>query len=235
MTPERRAEPMVDEIGLVAVTPGAGFADLFQKLGVGAIVDGGETMNPSTAEVLAGVESLPNRRIVLLPNNSNVLMAAQQVVELASQSIPSRHLLVLPTKTLPQGIAAVLACDAACEDLAKAVVQMQEHVNQVDTGEVAQAVRHAEFDGITVDVGDYIGLHNGRLVTSARTLEEVVLALLEQMAADESDLITLYYGMLIAAEAAENLKEMVCNHYPDQEVELAYGGQANYHYILSTE
>jgi dihydroxyacetone kinase-like predicted kinase len=115
------------------------------------------------------------------------------------------------------------------------VAHLQERIAQIDTGEVAQAVRHAEFDGVTVEVGDYIGLHNGRLVTSAHTPEAVALALLEQMAADESDLITFYYGAQITVEAAENLKEMVCNRYPDQDVELAFGGQENYHYILSTE
>jgi DAK2 domain fusion protein YloV len=227
--------PPTDGIGLVAVTPGDGFATLFRNLGVGVTVDGGETMNPSTEELLAGVERLPNLRVLILPNNSNVLLAAQQAAELAMQTNPSRQVLVLPTKTLPQGIAAVLACNPASEELAKAAALMQERITQLDTGEVAQAVRSAEFDGLAVEVGDFIGLHDGRLVTRGPTLETVVLALLEQMAADESELITLYYGEQIEIETAENLKEIVRNRYPDQDVELAYGGQHNFFYILSTE
>jgi dihydroxyacetone kinase-like predicted kinase len=234
-SPLPAAVALEEAIGLVAVTPGAGFAALFRELGVGAVIDGGQTMNPSTAELVAGIASLPNRRIVILPNNGNILLAAQQAAELAVQANPTREVVVVPTKTLPQGIAAVLACNPTVDDLARSAAHMQDHVAQVDTGEVAQAVRSAEFDGVTVEVGDFIGLHDGRLVTSAQTLEAVVLALLEQMAADESELITLYHAAHIAAGAAENLKEIVRTHYPDQHVELAYGGQANFHYILSTE
>jgi uncharacterized protein len=224
-----------DDIGLVAVAPGDGFADIFRDLGVGAIVNGGQTMNPSTEELLAAIVALPNLRALILPNHSNILLAAQQAAELAVEATPPREVLVIPTKTAPQGIAALLVCNPAGEDLGRVAAQMQEHIVQVDTGEVTEAVRSAEFDGLTVEVGDFVGLHDGRLVTRGQTTEAVVFALLEQMAADESELITIYYGEIIAAEAAENLKERVRTHYPDQEVELAYGGQAHYHYILSTE
>jgi DAK2 domain fusion protein YloV len=223
------------DIGLVAVTPGQGFATIFRDLGVGAIVNGGQTMNPSTEELMAAIASLPNQRILILPNHSNVILAAQQAAELAAQATPPREVLVIPTKTAPQGIAALLGCNPAAEDLSRVAGQMQENIVQVDTGEVTEAIRNAEFDGLTVEVGDFVGLHDGRLVTRGQTSEEVVFALLEQMAADESELIIIYYGETIAAEAAQNLIERVRAHYPDQEVELAYGGQAHYHYILSTE
>lgn len=223
------------DIGIVAVAPGDGFAAIFRDLGVGAIVNGGQTMNPSTEELLAAIVSLPNQRILILPNNSNVVLAAQQAAELAAQATPPREVLVAPTKTIPQGIAALLVCNPASKELGRVAAQMQEHILQVDTGEVTEAIRSAEFDGLTVEVGDFVGLHDGRLVTRGQTPEAVVFALLEQMAADESDLITIYYGEIIAAEAAQNLIERVRAHYPDQEVELAYGGQAHYHYILSTE
>lgn len=223
------------DIGLVAVTPGDGFTTIFRDLGVGAIVNGGQTMNPSTEELLAAIASLPHRRVLILPNNSNVILAAQQAAGLATAATLEREVLVVPTKTIPQGIAALLACNPAGEELSWVAAQMQEHIAQVDTGEVTEAIRGAEFDGLTVEVGDFVGLHDGRLVTRGQTPEAVVFALLEQMAADESELITIYYGELTTVEAAENLKERVRSHYPDQEIELAYGGQAHYHYILSTE
>lgn len=226
---------MSAEIGLVAVASGDGFTAIFRDLGVSAIVVGGQTMNPSTEELAAAIASLPNQRVLVLPNNANIFLAAQQAVELAAQAMPSRQVMVVPTKTIPQGIAALLVCNPASNDLSKVAAQMQEHIAQIDTGEVTEAIRSAEFDGVAVEVGDFVGLHDGRLVTRGQTPEEVVFALLEQMAADESDLITIYYGEIIAAEAAENLKERVRSRYPDQEVELAYGGQAHYHYILSTE
>jgi DAK2 domain fusion protein YloV len=232
--PMPEAQPALrDEIGFVAVAPGDGFATLFQTLGVGSVVVGGQTMNPSTEELLAAIERLPHRRVLILPNNSNVILAAQQAAALAAES-GQREVLVVPTKTVPQGITALLACDPA-DELSRALAQMQEQIAQIDTGEVTQAVRSAEFDGVTVEIGDFIGLHDGRLVTRGSTAEEVVLSLLEQMAADESGLITLYSGEFIATEAAENLKETVRNRYPDQEVALVYGGQPHYHYILSTE
>ena len=113
--------------------------------------------------------------------------------------------------------------------------QMQKQMEGLDTGEVTQAVRSAEFDGITVEVGDFIGLHNGRLVTRSDGLTNVVLSLLIQMAADESEIITIFYGDFVAEETTQNLAEIVCTNYPEQTVELVYGGQPFYHYVLATE
>jgi hypothetical protein len=224
--------PAVGAIGLVAVAPGAGFAEVLRNLGVQAVVSGGQAMNPSTAELLEAVRTLPHQRIILLPNNSNILLAAQQAAQLLAGE---RQVVVVPSKTIPQGIAAVLAFNPAVEELTKLALHMQEHMGQIDTGEVTQAVRTAEFDGVTVEVGDFIGLHDGRLVTRGASVNEVVRALLEQMAADESELITLYFGDFISPHAAENLAEIVRSNYPESAVELAYGGQSHYHYILSTE
>jgi DAK2 domain fusion protein YloV len=227
--------PLVETIGLVAVAPGAGFAAVFQDLGVGAVVDGGQGANPSTAELAEAIRGLPNRRVIVLPNNSNILLAAQQAAELVQQEDDQRQVLVVASKTAPQGISAILAFNPAVEDVEKMAAHLHERMGLVDTGEVTQAVRSAEFDGVTVDVGDFIGLHDGRLVTRNHEVTAVVLSLLVQMAADESELITLYYGDFIATDAAENLIKIVRTHYPEQNVELAYGGQAHYHYILSTE
>lgn len=225
----------VDAIALVVVAQGEGFGQIFRALGVAALVDGGATMNPSTGELAEAISQTPNRRVLVLPNDANALPAAQQAADLVLEANPTRQVLVVPTKTTPQGIAAVLACNPTAPNLSQVVTQLQEHISQIDTGVVAQAARDAEFDGVTVEIGDFIGLHDGRLVTSSHTADEVVLSLLEQMAAEESDLITIYAGAPIAAGDAENLKEMVRSRYPDQEIELAFGGQTNEHYILSTE
>lgn len=229
------ASPLVEEIGLVAVTPGDGFAVIFRDLGVAEIVSGGQSMNPSTAEIAEAIRRLPNRRVIVLPNNSNILMAAQQAAELVAQDIHPRQVVVIPSKTIPQGIAALLSFDPSAGDCAQLAAQMQKQMEGLDTGEVTQAVRSAEFDGITVEVGDFIGLHNGRLVTRSDGLTNVVLSLLIQMAADESEIITIFYGDFVAEETAQNLAEIVCTNYPEQTVELVYGGQPFYHYVLATE
>jgi DAK2 domain fusion protein YloV len=226
---------MPDEIGLVAVVPGVGFAEIFRNLGVGALVEGGQTMNPSTDELIEAIRQLPNQRVLLLPNNSNILMAANQAAQMLAQAEDPRQVVVAPSKTVPEGIASVLAFNPTSIDLEGMAAQLQEQMGRIDTGEITQAVRSAEFDGVTVQVGDFIGLHNGRLVTSSDNLLTVVRSLLIQMAADESELITIYYGEIIAQDEAENLAEIVRTHYPEQDVELAYGGQPHYHYVLSTE
>jgi len=227
--------PLVDEIGVVTVAPGSGFVEIFRDLGIMGIVEGGQTMNPSTAELVDAIRRLPNRRVLLLPNNSNIISTATQAAELVAQDVYPRQVTVLPCKTVPQGIAALLAFDPHAADCAPLVAQMQKQMELIDTGEVTQAVRCAEFDGVTVEVGDFIGLHNGRLVTRSDGLNNVVSSLLIQMAADESEIITIFYGDFVSEEAAQNLAESVSTSYPEQTVELVYGGQPFYHYILSTE
>ena len=227
--------PLVDEIGVVAVAPGIGFAEIFRDLGVHGVVEGGQTMNPSALELADAIRRLPNRRVLLLPNHSNILLAATHAAELVAQDVNPRQVIVLPSKTAPQGVAALLSFDAHAVDSMQLATQMQKQMELIDTGEVTQAVRSAEFDGITVEVGDFIGLHNGRLVTRSDGLNNIVSSLLIQMAADESEIITIFYGDFVSEEAAQNLAESVSSSYPEQTVELVYGGQPFYHYILSTE
>lgn len=227
--------PLIDEIGIVAVAPGSGFAEIFRNLGVQGVIEGGQTMNPSTAELADAIRHLPNRRVLLLPNNSNIILAATQAAELVAHDVNPRQVVVLPSKTAPQGIAALLGFDPAAANCTQLAAYMQKQMELLDTGEVTQAVRSAEFDGITVGVGDFIGLHNGRLVTRSDGLNNVVASLLIQMAADESEIITIYYGDFVSEEAAQNLAESISTSYPEQTVELVYGGQPFYHYILSTE
>ena len=229
------AELDEEQIGLVAVVPGHGFGEIFRNLGANAVVEGGQSMNPSVAELASAVRSVPIRRVVLLPNNSNILMAAQQTAKLVAKDDDPRQVIVVPARSMPQGIAALTAFDPAAEDLNDLLANMTAALSAVQTGEVTQAVRTAEVDGIHVHQGDLIGLHNDELVSCGSSLQDIALDLLAKMGAADADLITIYFGDFVAAAAAQNFAETVRSEYPSSDVELAYGGQPHYHYILSTE
>ena len=222
-------------IGVVAVTPGSGFAEIFRHLGAHALVEGGQSMNPSVAEIADAVRKLPMRRVVILPNNRNILMAAQQAVKIVAKGDRPHRLTVVPTRTVPQGVAALTAYDPSITESDALTAQMKAHMDDVQTGEVTQAVRSATVDGVQVHQGDIIGLHNGKLVSCGKGLSEVALDLLQKMEAGESALITLFYGDFVAVAAAQDFAETVRQEYPEQDIELAYGGQPHYHYILSVE
>lgn len=222
-------------IGVIAVTPGPGFADIFRRLGAHGLVEGGQSMNPSVAEIAEAVRRLPMRQVVILPNNSNILMAAQQAVKLVSKGDRPHRLMVAPTRTVPQGVAALTAYDPSLREIDALVKQMKTHIDAVQTGEVTQAVRSATVDSVQVHQGDIIGLHNGKLVSCGASVTDVALALLEKMEAATSALITIYYGDFVAAAAAQDFAETVRQRYPEQDIELAFGGQPHYHYILSVE
>jgi len=235
--PPPAADAPLDDstIGVIAVTPGPGFADIFRHLGAHGVVEGGQSMNPSVAEIAEAIRRLPMRRVVILPNNSNILMAAQQAVKMVSKGDRAHLLTVVPTRTVPQGIAALTAYDPSLSEVDALAKQMKAHMDDVQTGEVTQAVRSATVDGLQVHQGDIIGLHNGKLVSRGAGVNEVALELLETMGAEAHALITIYYGDFVAAAAAQDFAETVRQRYPEQDIELAYGGQPHYHYILSVE
>jgi dihydroxyacetone kinase-like predicted kinase len=229
------AELTEDQIGLVAVVPGHGFGEIFRNLGANAVVEGGQSMNPSVAELARAVRTVPIRRVVLLPNNSNILMAAQQTAKLVAKDEDPRQVIVVPARSMPQGIAALTAFDPAAADMNDLLAGMTQAMGTVQAGEVTQAVRTAEVDGIHVHQGDLIGLHNDKLVSCGGGLQEVAFDLLTKMGAAKADLISIYFGDFVAAAAAQDFAETVRSEYPSSDVELAYGGQPHYHYILSTE
>jgi DAK2 domain fusion protein YloV len=222
-------------IGLVAVSPGTGFAEIFRNFGAHAIVEGGQSMNPSVAELADAVRKLPSQRAILLPNNSNIMMAAQQAAKQLGKEKPPRHVTVVSAKNMPQGIAALTAFDPLAEDLDDLKKSMEAQMNDVQAGEVTQAVRTAEVDGISVRHGDFIGLRNGKLVICGNSLQEVSFDLLKKMDAAKGSLITIYYGNFVAEAAAQDFAETVRGEYADLDVELAYGGQPHYHFIVSVE
>ncbi len=219
----------VEGIGVIAVAPGPGLRRVFESLGVGAVVSGGQTMNPSTEELLQAINALATDEVILLPNNSNILLAARQ-----AQQLSHKHVEVVPARTVPQGISALLAFNLQAS-LAENVALMSQALNAIDTGEVTVAVRDASIDGIEVHAGDVIGLLNDTLTTKGQTPQEVVHMLLAQMNAHQAEIITIYYGEDVSAETAEALGAELAQVYPQQEIEVIDGGQPYYHFIISAE
>ncbi len=217
------------DIATLAVVPGDGLTRVFQSLGTTAIVSGGQTMNPSTQDFLQLLEAIPTDRALLLPNNSNVIMAARQAAELSK-----KHVLVVPTKTIPQGIAALLAFNDQ-HDLDANARTMENAASHVKTGEVTSATRSVEFNGLKVDQGQIIGLLNDQLATATSSVDGAVWSLLDQMDVEHLEIITLYYGNGLTSDTAEALAAAIREKYSHLEVEVVEGGQPHYHYIISAE
>ncbi|HKP51424.1 MAG TPA: DAK2 domain-containing protein [Chloroflexia bacterium] len=216
-------------IAVLAVASGAGMAQAFRSMGATAIIEGGQTMNPSTEQLLKIIESVPQDEVILLPNNSNIVLAARQ-----TKSLTKKQVEVVPTETVPQGMAATIALnvEASLEENSKA---MSRAASQVETGEVTRAIRDAKVSGLSVKEGSVIGLHNNSLVVTGEDRDQVTWDLLERMGAAERELITIYWGNDLTGEEAADFHEKVQERYPDAEVELVNGGQPLYDYIISAE
>jgi DAK2 domain fusion protein YloV len=225
-TPEE-AHPIA--IAIVAVASGIGLMKVMESLGACAVVPGGQSMNPSTEELLTTIEETGAEEVILLPNNPNVIMAAQQ-----AQALSNKKVYVVPTKTIPQGIGALLAFNYQA-DLETNARGMERAIKEIQTGEITVANRDVQLNGLDIREGQIIGLVNGELTTSAPTIEEATHQVLQQMHAEEGEILTIYYGESITAEEAETLSETISEQYPDLEIEIVDGGQPHYPYILSIE
>jgi DAK2 domain fusion protein YloV len=217
-------------IAAVAVAPGDGLKRILYSLGAGYVIAGGQTMNPSTKDIVEAIETLPTDKVVLLPNNKNIFMAAEQ----AAGRVNSKIVQVIPTRTIPQGISALLALDPHGE-MDEVVAAMVESSGMVETGEVTMATRDSRVNGIKVRKGQMIGLHNDDLTVVGNDVPSVVADLLGKMGIGDLELITLYYGADIDRSEAQTLTEHLRDEYPDHEIELREGGQPHYYYILSAE
>jgi hypothetical protein len=220
---------LIGGIGTVVVAPGLGLMRVFESLGASVVVSGGQTMNPSTEDILSAIERVPADQVIVLPNNKNIVMAAQQ-----AQALSTKQVEVVRTVTVPQGIGALLALNYQA-DLETNARLMADGLEVIQTGEVTRAVRAVEINGLSVEEGEIIGLLNGTLTTKGTQVDEVVFALLEQMSADEYEIVTVYFGESIPPEGAQALAERIGVRYPEQEVELVDGGQPHYSYIVSAE
>jgi DAK2 domain fusion protein YloV len=217
------------QIAVVTVSPGAGLSRIFASLGVAAIVEGGQTMNPSTQEILAAFENLPTDKIIILPNNKNIVMAANQAKDVTVKSVQ-----VVPSRTIPQGLSAMLALNPD-GDLEVVAEKMNKSLTLVTTGEITIATRSVEIDGVNVEQGQVISLLDGKLVCSAQSVEEGCMCLLEKANAKEHELITLFYGEDLTPTEANRISDKVRKSYPGQEIEVQDGGQPHYQFIISVE
>jgi DAK2 domain fusion protein YloV len=218
-----------DGVAVVAVVSGPGLHDVFGSLGVRTIVPGGQTMNPSTQELLQAIEGLKENDVVVLPNNGNVVLAAQKARELSQKNV-----VVVPSETIPQGITALLAFNYQA-GLEKNAEAMEQAIQSVETAEITRAIRSVKINGLEVEEGEIIGLLNGELTATGKSIEAVAGQILEQMKADEREIITAYYGEDITESQAQELVEKLRERYPEQEWELINGGQPHYYYIMSAE
>ncbi len=218
------------EINTVAVAAGNGWVELFESLGVSAIVPGGQTMNPSTQELLEAVQRCPSSKVILLPNNGNVIMSARQVPELAT----GKEVYVIPSDSLPQGVGALLAFNFEA-DFAANCQAMEQASKHVQTAEITQAVRTVQIDGINVTEGDIIGLVNNRLVTAGTDRQTVVRDTLTRMNVANFEIVTLYSGESVGAAAADEMAQRIKEWFPAQEIEVVHGGQPYYDFIISAE
>jgi hypothetical protein len=217
------------QIAVVAVSPGAGLSRIFASLGVAAVVEGGQTMNPSTQDILNSFENLPTDKIIILPNNKNIVMTANQ-----AKDVTVKQVSVVPSKTIPQGLSAMLSLhpDGELNAVAEKMTSALAHVR---TGEITTATRSVEIDGVKVEAGQVIALLDGKLVASAGSVEAGCLELLEKAKAEEFELITLFYGQDTSHAEANRIADSIRNKYSGQEIEVQEGGQPHYQFIISVE
>jgi len=226
--PTAPAEVLTDT-AIVTVASGAGLQEVFRTLGASAIVSGGQTSNPSTEELLKALEGLSASKVILLPNNSNIILAAQQAKQMSKKNVQ-----VVPTKTIPQGISALLAFNYQA-DLDTNVAIMTEAIKLIQTAEITTAVRSAQVNGLRVNAGETIGLLNDQLTASGPDALHVIDKLLQQMQAGQYDIVTVYYGDSVSAEEAQAVAEHIQQAFPGPEVEVVHGQQPHYQYIISAE
>jgi DAK2 domain fusion protein YloV len=217
------------QIAVVSVSPGHGISRIFASLGVAAIVEGGQTMNPSTKDILDAFENLPTEKIIILPNNKNIILAAQQAKE-----VTVKNVYIVPSRNIPQGLAAMMHLNLD-GDVAAVAARMIHSIEDVIAIEITTATRTVEIDGVSVEQGQVIGLVDGKLAVSSASVQESCLGALEKAGTSDHELITLFYGEDLPLAEANRIVDAVRAAYPAQEIELQDGGQPHYHFIISVE
>ncbi len=229
---EQKKEPEMPhkEVGFIAVSVGEGMSEIFKGLGADYIIEGGQTMNPSTEDMLNAIDKVNADTIFILPNNKNIILAANQ----AKTMVEDKKIIVIPTKTVPQGITAIInyVPDMDPEDNA---ATMECEIKNVKTGQVTYAVRDTMIDDKEIKQGDYMGIGDSGILSVGRDMEEVTFNMITAMMHDDLELISIYYGSDVTEEAAEAVKAKVEETYPDCDVELQMGGQPIYYYVISME
>ena len=202
---------------------------MFRDLGVDGVISGGQTMNPSTESILKEIERVPAETVFVLPNNKNIIMAAQQCVGLAS-----REVVVVPTETIPQGITAMMSVDPEM-DVKTLLETMTEAIRNVATAQITYAARNSDFDGFAINAGDYLSLLDGKLFGTNQDIGVMLEKLAEKAAEKEAEFVTLFYGENVTEEQAGEAEALFARHCPGAELSVLPGGQPVYYYIVSIE
>lgn len=216
--------------GFVVVSAGVGLSDIFKDLGADEVIEGGQTMNPSTEDILQAVEKVPADTVYILPNNGNIILAAEQARDLTED----KKVVVIPSTNIPQGIAAMINFMPG-QPVEENTQQMTEEMGNVKSGQVTYAVRDTQMDGKEIKQGDYMGIADKKIVAVEKGLSEVTVELVEGMIDAESELISLYYGADVTEKDAEAVADLILKDHDDLEVEVQYGGQPVYSYFVSVE
>lgn len=218
------------EMGFISVSAGAGLSEIFSGLGVDVIIEGGQTMNPSTDDILHAIEKVPAKNIFVLPNNKNIILAANQAAQLSEE----KKIYVVPTKTIPQGISALVNFipEQSAEENA---ARMTEELCNVKSGQITYAVRDTVIDDKEIKENDYMGIGDDGILAVGADMEQTLLEMVEKLVDEESGIISLYYGEDVSEEDAQRLADQLQEKYEDLEVEVNDGGQPIYYYILSVE
>ena len=223
------AEPEKD-FGFLAVCAGEGLANVFTDLGADGVISGGQTMNPSTESILKEIKKVPAHTVFVLPNNKNIIMAAQQCIGLTEKTV-----VVIPTASIPQGVSAMMAVDPDMSDADAIAKAMTDAAQCVATAQITYAARNSDFDGFDIHEGDYLALLDGKLLGTDRDVANLLEALSDEAASREAEFVTVFYGEDVSEEDAQKASAIFTRRCPDAEISLIRGGQPVYYYIISIE
>ncbi|MCI6655581.1 MAG: DAK2 domain-containing protein [Clostridium sp.] len=226
---EAKSEPE-KEVGFIAVSAGEGLSDIFKDLGVDFIIEGGQTMNPSTEDILEAVDKVNAKNIFVLPNNGNIILAAEQ----AKQLTENKNLIVIPSKNIPQGISAMINY-VANKSVDENEKNMSTEMLNIKSGQVTYAVRDTNMDGKDIKQGDFMGLTDKTIVAVEKNVDDAATALIDSMIDDDAELVSLYYGADVDEDGANKLADKLADKYEDVEFEVQFGGQPVYSYFISVE
>ena len=226
----KKANEPRKEVGFIAVSVGEGMSGIFKELGVDIVIEGGQTMNPSTEDILIAIEKVNADNIFIYPNNKNIILSANQAKDLTKE----KNVVVIPTKTIPQGIAALISYMEA-QDVESNMKHMEEVIGDVKTGQVTYAVRDTQFDGKEIRQGDIMGICDRGINVVGTDVQGTTLELLGNLVDEDSEIISIYYGVDVDEEEANHLYDEIEKSYPEVDIDIHFGGQPIYYYVLSVE
>ena len=209
------------QIAVIAISPGTGISKIFHSLGITKVVSGGQTMNPSTNDILQSFKDLPTDKVIILPNNKNIVMAAEATKKLTDKSVA-----VIPTKNIPQGLVACLRLNPN-SDFDDVVAEMNESLDEVEAGEITTAIRTIDINGVKVKEGEVIALLNGDLIASSKSIVKACATLLKKAETEDREHITIFYGANTTKDQVDEVIDYIEKTYPDHELEVHEGGQAS--------